>query len=170
LLSQTARRFARPLIAGVRCLQVKRPFIAVHDYQHGGMLVRVFAETLDDVASMLRPPTWRVYAESDPECPDVKGIRVLESDIDCRADWLCRQVYIQDRQAEGKRGYPVRGTRAGHHEYREIWARCEEEILGRFTELELLFGVPLGDEEMRSMGLSDVDAPDDFTKRYQRDA
>ncbi len=74
------------------------------------------------------------------------------------------------KTARRKAGYPVRGIRTSRPEYREIWARSEEEIRERFTGLELLFGVPLGDTEMRSMGLSDIDEPDDFTERYERDA
>jgi len=110
----------------------KRPFIAVHDYGQGAVVVRVFARQISEVSSVLRPPNWVVYEDNDSRRPRWSDEdRLLVSDIDDKAAWLLQQIEIQRQEELGKRLFFFRARHGDTERLRSVWARSEEEVLAR---------------------------------------
>ena len=141
----------------------KRAFIAVHDYGQGAVICRIYARSIEEVESLLPRPSWAVYSEDDPDVRRWKNEdKILESDIDNQAPWLRKQIEIVVNTRAGKTVFPMCGMRDGKLELRDVWARSLLEIKERYPKLSPLFGVGLSGDDLKRMGTSDVDAPDEF--------
>lgn len=141
---------------------MKRPFVMVHDYGSGAVIVKIYAKSLEDVKAILPPPEWQSRSEDDPWIKDFPH-KFLETDIDSMEDWLKQLVYMSRRKAEGKTSFPVRGRKWGiFKEERNLWARSIEEVKERFPTLEFRYYVPWSCQEQ-----SDIDVDDEFTLRYE---
>jgi hypothetical protein len=147
----------------------KRAFIAVHDYGQGAVICRIYARSIEEVEQLLPRPTWVVYSEDHPDCPQWKHDNpILESDVDDQAPWLKKQIEIVVKTRAGKRVFPMCGVRDGKLELRDVWARSLWEINERYPKLSVLYGVGLSAEDLQRMGTSDVDVPDDFLKDFAK--
>ena len=141
---------------------MKKLFTAVNDYGTGAVVVRIYAGSKADIEALLTEPTWKIYSSDDPNCPQYSHT-VLESDIDDQEDWLERLIYIQQRKAEGKQSFPVRGRRWGIFVAEtNLWARSKAEVETRFPSLEFRYHVPWS-----STRHSDIDVRDDFISRHE---
>ena len=129
----------------------------------------VFARRAVEVAAALKPPDWEIFAEEDPARPRWPDEdRLLESDIDHKADWLLEQIEIQRQQALGKRAFLFRAKVSDREKYRHVWARTLEEITTRYPSLTSMIGVGVSVEHLREVGYSDVDEPDEFLRRHEQ--
>ena len=155
------------LLAGCNIEPDKPSFIAVHDYQHGAVAVRVYAQSKEEVTNLLRPPSWTVYNEEDPNRPSWADESKFDtSDVNAPSELLKKLVYIQERQQEGKHQFMYRVTSHQGTEYRAIWARSSDEIEDRYPAFESLIGIGIGPWELNEMGTSDIDARDEFLDRH----
>lgn len=141
----------------------KQSYIAVCNYQHGGVLARLYASELSEVTALLREPAWRVFLEGEPGCPEIPpGYSILESDVVDKADWLQRMIYTQDREAEGKHAFYFLAESGPDREYLEVWARSEREVQLLYPALDSLTLKTLTGEMLSASRLCDIDNPSDF--------
>lgn len=157
------RYAVHPALGRVLGVMSKRPFLAVNDYQHGGVLARIYAHDVSEVTALLREPAWQVFLEGEPGCPEVpEGISVLESDVDDKTEWLRKMIYSQDREAEGKHPFHFVADSGSGKEYLEVWARSELEVQMRYPALQSMMLKPMTGEMLSASRLCDIDNPSDF--------
>jgi len=141
---------------------MKKSFIVWVDYGNSGIVVRIFARTMEEIKEYFPTPKWVIIEECDPNCPKYNH-KILESDIDNREPWLKELIYGLQKEVEGKLPFPVRGRRWGiFYEERNLWARSKEEIEETFPTLEFRYLVP-----WKCKKYSDIDVEDEFTSKYK---
>lgn len=140
---------------------MKKPYIAIHDYQHGSVAYRIFAECERDVEAIFPPPVWDVLLEWSPGCRQFRP-DLTESDIDQQESWLQHHIYILNREREGKHAFNFRSRETGSYMYWEVWARSEAEVLDRFPWMESMLLKPMNAEMLFSTRLCDIDQANDF--------
>ena len=139
-------------------------YVAIHDYQHGGVGMLVKADDPGELKQALGC-SWDVITEKIEEHPfykyaQEKGDTIY--DLDEPKGLLFDMLYISARQSEGKTGYPVRINKLSKFHYREIWARTIDEVREKFPNCEFLYGKVL----TKPLPKSDIDIEDDFIKSH----
>ena len=144
---------------------MRKSYLAFHDYQHGGVLVRVFAESLQDVQSIFEPPNWSVVAEGSEEAPEIpEGFKILESDIDNQEPWLKKFVYLFAREKEGKQAFYFE-TKSRPTRYWEVYARSNKEVREKLPQLKSV-SVPITEKIFREAKICNIDSPTDFLELF----
>ena len=146
----------------------RHSFIAIHDYGHGAIAMRIYASDKLVLQTKLPSPTWTIYEENDPNRPNVGDEASLHTtDIDTPSELLQRHIFNSARRSEGKRPFFFRVHTEQGYLYREIWAKSEEDITARYPTFESMTLKPIGPEMMKNMGVSDLDVMDSFFEAHQ---
>jgi hypothetical protein len=146
----------------------KHTFLCVYDYGMGGIWMTIDASSANEIEK--RFPDFKVIGDRPAWMTDDEYERIAQEsayDIDSPAGWLSSFIYSKERESEGKWPFMFRGTKDGVNEYRTIWARDISEITTRYPGLENLTGKPTPVENLKNMGTSDIDEPDEFLARYK---
>lgn len=164
--AQKARHPNSPFNTVLGGVPKRKLFIAVHDYQHGAVVVRVYANSKDEVSELLHL-YWDIYEDTDPTRPRWDDESTFDtSDILEPSKLLKKLTYSDARQAEGKRRYIYKASSSAGVEYREIWAHSNTQIESRFPHFDSMVGVGIGREIFDVMGTSDIEVADEFFRRH----
>lgn len=148
----------------------RKLFIAIHDYQHGLVAIRIWADSCAQIERLLPSPTWDVYADEDPDRPSLSDEENIDtSDIEQPSSMLEQAIFSSKMEKEGKSPFMYRVTTDTGYEYRTVWARSEQEIEERFPAFESMVGFGINSEQFKAMGTSDFDVNDAFLERFSID-
>ena len=147
----------------------KLTFLCVYDYGMGGVWMTINAQSANeiedkfaDVKVVTDRPDWM----TDDEYKRIA--RESAHDIDSPTGWLSSFIYSKQRESEGKWPFMFRGAKNDVTEYRTIWARDVSEVTSQYSGLENLVGLPIPVGDLKNMGTSDIDQPDEFLARYRK--
>lgn len=144
-------------------------FIAIHGYQHGGVSLRVCAESKKEIYEVLPKFNWAVYAESDPNRPHMDVETRLHTTELLNPSPLLQELIAAEKAATaGRRSHYFRCKTANGAQYFNIWARSEAEVRDKYPELEPLTDETVSTEIVDAAIASHVDFPRAYLDRFIR--